>query len=100
MKHRLVVALGAKRLERMEVKVAQLCLTLCDPMDPIEFSRPEYWRGKPFPSPGDLPNLGIESRSPTLQVDSLPGKPQGKPKNTGVVAYPLSRGSSQPRDHT
>ena len=33
MKHRLVVALGAKRLERMEVKVAQLCLTLCDPMD-------------------------------------------------------------------
>ena len=45
MKHRLVVALGAKRLERMEVKVAQLCLTLCDPMDPIEFSRPEYWSG-------------------------------------------------------
>ena len=50
----------------------------------MEFSRPEYWNGYPFPSPGDLPNPGIKSRSPTLQVDSLPAKPQGKPKNTGV----------------
>ena len=32
-----------------------------------------------FPSPGDLPNPGIESRSPTLQADSLPAEPQGKP---------------------
>ncbi|CAN0485584.1 unnamed protein product, partial [Rangifer tarandus platyrhynchus] len=38
----------------------------------------------PFPSPGDLPNPGIEPRSPILQVDSLPAGPQGKPKNTGV----------------
>ena len=35
-------------------------------------------------SPGDLPNPGIKPRSPTLQADSLPTKPQGKPKNTGV----------------
>ena len=48
------------------------------------FSRPEYWSGKPFPSPGDLPNPGIEPRSPKLQVDSLPAEPQGKPKSTGV----------------
>ena len=34
---------------------------------------------KPFPSPGDLPNPGIEPRSPILQVDSLPAEPQGKP---------------------
>ena len=33
----------------------------------MEFSRPEYWSGWPFPSPGDLPNRGIEPRSPTLQ---------------------------------
>ena len=33
-----------------------------------------------FPSPGDLPNPGIEPRSPALQVDSLPAEPQGKPK--------------------
>ena len=38
----------------------------------------------PFPSPGDLPNPGIEPRSPTLQADSLPLEPQRKPKNTGV----------------
>ena len=50
----------------------------------MEFSRLKYWSGQPFPSPGDLPNLGIEPRSPTLQVDSLPAEPQGKPKNTGV----------------
>ena len=36
----------------------------------IEFSRPEYWNGYPFPSPGDLPNPVIEARSHTLQVDS------------------------------
>ena len=50
----------------------------------MEFSRPEYWSGRPFPSPGDLPNTGIEPRSPTLQADSLPAEPPGKPKNTGV----------------
>ena len=38
----------------------------------MEFSRPEYWSGNPFPSPGDLPNPDIEPRSPTLQTDSLP----------------------------
>jgi len=34
-------------------------------------SRQEYWSGLPFPSPGDLPNPGIEPRSPTLQADAL-----------------------------
>ena len=37
-----------------------------------------------FPSPGDLPNPGIEPRSPALQADSLPAEPQGKPKSTKV----------------
>ena len=41
----------------------------------MEFSRPEYWSGWPFPSPGDLPNPGIEPRSPALQADSLPAEP-------------------------
>ena len=45
----------------------------------MEFSRPEYWSGWLFPSPGDLPNPGIKSMSPTLQVDSLPSEPQGCP---------------------
>ena len=50
----------------------------------LEFSRPEYWSGQPFPSPGDLCNPGTEPRSPALQADSLPSEPQGRPKNTGV----------------
>ena len=41
----------------------------------VEFSRPEYWSGWPFPSPGDLPDRGIEFRSPALQVDSFPAEP-------------------------
>ena len=48
-----------------------------------------YWSGLPCPPPGDLPNPGIEPRSPALQVDSLPAEPQGKPKNTGVGSLSL-----------
>ena len=43
------------------------------------FSRQECWSGLPFPSPGDLPNPGIEPRSPALQTDALPSEPPGKP---------------------
>ena len=42
------------------------------------FSRQEYWRGLPFPSPKKLPNPGIKSGFPTKQEDSLPAKPPGK----------------------
>ena len=66
----------------------------------LEFFRPEYWSGLRFPPPGDLPNVGIKSRSPALQANSLPAEPQRKPKNTGWVAYPFSRGSSWPRNRT
>ena len=45
----------------------------------MEFSRPEHWSGWPFSSPGDLPTPGIEPRFSTLQVNSLPAEPQGKP---------------------
>ena len=45
----------------------------------VEFSRQEYWSGLPFPSPGDLPNPVIKTRSPALQGDSLPSEPPGKP---------------------
>ena len=63
-------------------------------------SRPQYWSGQPFPSPGDLPDPGIEPRSPTLQVDSLPAEPQGSPRILGWVASPFSSKSSQPKDWT
>ena len=55
----------------------------------MEFSRQECWSGLPFPSPGDLPNPGIEPRPPALQADSLLSEPQGKPKNTGVGSLSL-----------
>ena len=47
------------------------------------FSRQEYWTGWPFLSPRDLPDPGIKPRfdPPALQVDSLPFKPPGKPRN-------------------
>ena len=41
----------------------------------MEFSRQKYWSGLPFPSPGDLPNPGIEPGSPALQADALPSEP-------------------------
>ena len=68
------------------MEVTRSCQTVCDAMDyaSMQFSRPEYWSGKPFPCPGDFPNAGIEPRSPALQADSLPTEPPGKPKDTGV----------------
>ena len=66
------------------VLVSKLCLTLCDPMAckaslTMGFSRQEYWSGLTFPSPGDLPNPGIEPGSPALQGDSLLSEPPGTP---------------------
>ena len=58
----------------------------------MEFSRPGYWSGQPIPSPGDLPNPGIEPRFPALLVDSLPAGPQGKLKNTGMGSLSLLQG--------
>ena len=65
---------------QVKIKVIQLGPTLCDPMDytvhGILQARILEWVA--FSSPGDLPNPGIEPRSPTLQLDSLPAEPQGK----------------------
>ena len=55
----------------------------------MEFSRPGYWSREPFPSPANLPNLGIKPGSPALWGDSLPAEPPGKPKNTGVGTLSL-----------
>ena len=74
-----------------EVTVAQSCPTLCDPMDCIVHGilQARILEWVPVPSPGDLPNPGIKPRSPSLQADSLPAEPQGKPKNTGVGSLSL-----------
>ena len=41
----------------------------------VGFSRQEYWSDLPFPSPGDLPNPGIEPGSPALEADALTSEP-------------------------
>ena len=56
------------------------------------FSRQEYWSGLPCLPPGDLPNPGIELRSPVLQVDSLSTEPSGKPQST--ASHPIVREDS------
>ena len=58
----------------------------------MEFSRQKCWSGLPCPPPGDPPILGMEPRSPALQVHSLPSEPLGKPKNTGVGSLSLLQG--------
>ena len=70
---------------KSESEVAQLCPVLATsgtvayqaPLS-MEFSRQEYWNGLPFPSPGDLPDLGVEPGSPALQADALPSEPPRK----------------------
>jgi len=65
----------------MKVKVAQLCLTLCYPVDYTVHGilQATILECAPIPSPGDLRNPGIKPGSPTLQVDSLPTELSGKP---------------------
>ena len=66
--------------------VAKSCVTLAIPWTvafqallSMGFSRQEYWSGLPFPSPADLPDLGIKPGSPALLEDSLPIELRGKP---------------------
>ena len=73
--------------------IAQSSLTLCNPMycSPPNSSI----SGLSFPCPGDLPNPGIETRSPTLQLDSLPSKSSGKSQNSdNFHKYSMSRRGS------
>ena len=60
----------------VKVKVKSLSRVGAPPS--MGFSRQEYWSGLPFPSPGDLPDPGIEPRSPALEADALTSEPPGK----------------------
>ena len=83
-------------VKRVKALVSQSCLTLCDPMDcshqaspSMKFSRQEYWSRWPFPTPRDLLNPGVELGSPSLQADSLPSEPPGKPLFSILHSYYL-----------
>ena len=88
-----------------ESEVTQSCPTLCDPWTiahqappSMGFSRQEYWSGLPFPSPGDLPDPGIEPRSPTSEADALTFASPGKPSNARiqVLTSKISREERKP----
>ena len=68
-------------LSRVQLFAAPWAVALKVPLS-MEFSRQKYWSGLPFPTPGNLPDPEIEPRCPTLQADSLPSEPQGKPHYT------------------
>ena len=80
--------------------MVQSCPTLATPWTVVHqaplsmgFSRQEYWSGLPFPSPGDLPNPGIEPGTFALQVDSLLTELQGKPE-FGLTQLSQARSSN------
>ena len=83
-----IVILNEVKSESCSVTFIWLFLTPWT-IQSMEFSRPEYWSGQLFPSPGDFPNPGIETRPPALQADLLSTEPPGKPKNTGVGSLSL-----------
>ena len=85
-----------RNLKSVRVLAAQSCLTLCDPMDCSPPGSSVHGilqvRILECPSPGDIPKPEIESGFPTLQADSLPSEPPGKPnfKNTYQICEPTS----------
>ena len=98
--------LGAQSLKRWTISEGISCSVMskqlhADSMDCIacqaplsmEFSRQEYWIGLPFPSPGYLPDPGMDPRSPSLQADTLSSKPPAKPldhqRNSLFLSYKI-----------
>ena len=66
-----------KSLNRVQLFVTPWTVAHQAPLS-VGSSRQEYWSGLPFPSPGDLPDPGIEPRSPALQADALTSELPGK----------------------
>ena len=72
------MACGAQSLSHIQLFATLWTVAHQVPLS-MECSMQEYWNGLPFPSPGFLPDPGIESGSPALQADSLLSEPPGKP---------------------
>ena len=72
-----IVKVKVMSLSRVRLFVTPWAVACQAPLS-TGFSKQEYWSGLPVPSPGDLPDPGIEPKSPTLQADSLLSEPPGK----------------------
>ena len=83
--HCLLQCMKVKSLSRIRLCAPPRTVARQDPSC-MECSRQEYWSGLPCPSPGDLPDPGIEPGSPVLQADCLPSEPPGRPSCCGPVA--------------
>ena len=66
----------------------------CKASPSVGFSRQEYWSGLPFPSPGDLPDPGIEPGSPALEADALTSEPPGRPRKPQYFGHLMWRADS------
>ena len=95
----------------MCVLFTQSCPTLCHPFTiahqaPLSMgvSKQEYWSGLSFPSPGGLPDSGIETRSLASKTDSLPSEPTGKPRCVdyfeGMYALIFGEGNGTPLQYS
>ena len=80
-----MTSIEVKLISRVWLFVTPWTLSYQAPLS-MGFLRQEYWSGLLFPSPGDLPNPGIEPWSPALQADALPSEPQGKPMTSMASA--------------
>ena len=94
-KHLLIPWLQSPSAVILKVKLfshVRLFATVSNQAPPsMGFSRQEYCSGLPFPSPGDLPDPGMEPRSLALQADALTSEPPGKPRNDfGAQKYNVS----------
>ena len=74
----LQVKVKVKSLSHIRLFVTPWTCSLHQALLSMGFSRQQYWSVLPFPSPGDVPDPGIEPRSSTLQADALPSEPTGK----------------------
>ena len=88
---------GTSRVVQWFSSVRFSCSVVSDPLQhyglqptsplSVGFSRQEYWSVLPCPSPGDLPNPGMEPRCPAWEADSLPAEPQGKPSGASASVF-------------
>ena len=81
---RIISEVKVKAFSRVQLFVTPWTVTYQAPLS-MGFSRQEYWSGLPFPSPGDLPDAGIEPGSPALQENSLSFEPPGKSSHNNKV---------------